>query len=683
MTGTKWFLLSSSREIYFYAKLVDATVTRTLSHTQWRVLGSGPYSTLNAEHREEVINHLCERYFSLKGESDNDKIARYELAAHIKFHNQSLYHDLVVTGLLLDRGGDMTQHDTWLRSNPDYRLCVENDEDENLLLLAHTRAHKKRRSKRDKKRNHLKKCVVKPLWFYHPSQNGKKPRKDTPWVCFSNEIEQRRIEDGFISFLDKSSLILRTQSEQQQNVDYSSSVLEEKKEPISTFTMRAGQTNGSFKQKRCSTGQSSFSSNLSHWYEPNINNDILIEQKRYAISFLPHCPNCKSIHEETDSNPPFVLPTFYSNSSYGSFCQQCFEDISSGNTRQGYLGESSLSFPVSILMRPTLWRFHGQGNDVRRGVWLMDTQRHGLQPYSDESAAVLEDAYLFLKWSKLCEERSTIAEGKGGIDPLTLTVQVMGPDGDEMQLVQFRSLTQITAIPKTFASGFSLFKRRVYRGAHINSEKNDKDDLAEAEEDERSSKDDEHSTKTSQELLAAPSSLHESLTNSSSTYRDDEVIDDAAKHLTLVVHGIGEMLRSTEFFGMSLPPMTSIVDCCSSLRKNHAEVLSAHQSSVPTETSSIGRVEYLPIEWHESFALKSRWASENGDYHNSKQSSSSVTLEDISLSTIPHMREFANETMLDSKFIIIVIIVNVNIIFVVQNLSNDPVALISSVLHVA
>jgi len=107
------------------------------------------------------------------------------------------------------------------------------------------------------------------------------------------------------------------------------------------------------------------------------------------------------------------------------------------------------------------------------------------------------------------------------------------------------------------------------------------------------------------------------------------------------------MLRSSDLFGMSLPPMTSsIVDCCSSLRNNHAEVLAAHQSSTsnPPGKSSVGRVEYLPIEWHESFALKSRWAP--GD----RESSSPVTLHDISLTTIPHMREFANDTMLDILF---------------------------------
>ena len=59
-----------------------------------------------------------------------------------------------------------------------------------------------------------------------------------------------------------------------------------------------------------------------------------------------------------------------------------------------------------------------------------------------------------------------------GIDSITLTVQVIGPDGEETQLVQFHSLTQITAIQKTIAGGFSLFKRRVYRGAQMINETN-------------------------------------------------------------------------------------------------------------------------------------------------------------------------------------------------------------------
>ena len=213
----------------------------------------------------------------------------------------------------------------------------------------------------------------------------------------------------------------------------------------------------------------------------------------------------------------------------------------------------------------------------------------------------------------------------------------MGPDGDETQLVQFRSLTRITAIQKTIAGGFSLFKRRVFRGAQSINIENLEGNPAVDENNSFS----QSLSRSSQELLAAPIALQK---HSIFTAKND-IVDDPASHLILVVHGIGEMLRSSDLFGISLPPMTStVVDCCTSLRKNHADVLAANNNS--SDYSSVGGfVEYLPVEWHEAFAMKSRWAP--GDDGNYKDC---VTLEDISLSTIPHMREFANDTMLDSKY---------------------------------
>ena len=617
MTGTKWFLLTSSREIYFYAKLVDATVTRTLSHTQWRVLGYGPYSTLNKVHKEEVINHLCERYFSLK----DDKIARYELAAHIKFHNRGLYHDLVVSGLLLSRGGSITEHDTWLRSNPEYRISIEDDD---ILLM---RPNKKRENDKDCLESEQMSQFdtnVEPLWFYHPSQNGKKLRKE--WVCFSVN-EQKRIEDGFMDFWSNLPSVTKMSLKQQNGTTLDSSEFKEHKEGWNSPIQNEDQDN-------YSDHHDVF--NISDWYEPNINGDVLIEHQRHAISFLPHCPNCKSIHSEKKRTQPVSLKIYDPMSSYGSLCKHCIQDPTSVySTEDYYTAHLPLSFPLTMLMRPTLWRFHGRGNDVLRGVWLMDTQR-GLQPYSDESAAVLEDAYLFLKWTKSSE-----AEGSTKIDSVLLTVQVYGPDGEELQLVQFRSLTQITAIQKTIAGGFSLFKRRVYRGAQRRSHQG----LKGFPKDDEKGNVDKSLSRKSQELLAVPLSLQDS----STFLNDDHLAHNSADHLILVVHGIGEMLRSSEFFGMSLPPMTSsIVDCCSSLRKNHAEVLAAHQSNNSSESASAGRVEYLPVEWHEPFAVKSRWAPGEAQGHRDF-----VSLEDISLTTIPHMREFANDTMLDSKFIYI------------------------------
>lgn len=579
MTGTKWFLLTSTREIYFYAKLVDATVTRTLSHTQWRVLGSGPYSTLNSMHKEEVINHLCERYFSLK----DDRIARYELTAHIKFHNRTLYDDLVVSGLLLERGSDLTSDDVWLKPFSSYRTQVE--EDDNILLL------QKQSDKHDFNE-------VKPLWFYQPTQNGKKPKKDTPWISFAG-TEQSKIEFGFRSFLHTKNIKMDYPIGM-EDVDSESDAKWSEEERKNTFADGVPlHENQSFHQLPRDYDQSSLPFNISHWYEPN-DDDVLIEQKRQAISFLP-----------SNAEPA----TNFAN----------------------------LQFPLTILMRPTLWRFHGKGNEVRRGVWLMDTQRNGLQPYSDKSAAILEDAYLFLKCTKSTQEKDGMSKGdtKDGIESVLLTVQVLGPDGDETQLVQFRSLSQITAIQKTIAGGFSLFKRRVYRGVHMmREEESSNGDVSE---------DRKESSLKSQNLLAAPSSLHKSVT---SIKEKDDHDDNTSDHLILVVHGIGEMLRSTDVFGMSLPPMTStLVDCCSSLRKNHVEVLQMHNNSNEADKASFSNVEYLPVEWHEAFALKSRWSPGESNYRKSDGTNNAVTLKDISLNTIPHMREFANDTMLDSKYV--------------------------------
>ena len=566
----------------FNSELVDATVARTLSHTQWRVLGSGPYSTLNSIHKEEVINHLCERYFSLK----DDRIARYELTAHIKFHNRTLYDDLVVSGLLSERGSDLTSNDVWLKPFPSYRTQVE--EYDNILLLQQHN-HKKRRSKVEKDRCHDFNGV-KPLWFYQPTQNGKKPKKETPWISFAG-TEQSKIEVGFRSFLEKKGITMNCPiGLEDVECQSDEKCLEEDEIPL--------RENQSFHRLPQDYDQSSLPFNISHWYEP-IGDDVLIEQKRQSISFLP-----SSAEQATNF--------------------------------------ANLQFPLTILMRPTLWRFHGKGNEVRRGVWLMDTQRNGLQPYSDESAAILEDAYLFLKCTKSTQEKDKMSEGdaKDGIESVLLTVQVLGPDGDETQLVQFRSLSQITAIQKTIAGGFSLFKRRVYRGVQTMSEESSNGDVLE---------NGQRTSLTSQNLLAAPFSLHKSLM---STKEKDEHDDDASDHLILVVHGIGEMLRSTDVFGMSLPPMTStLVDCCSSLRKNHTEVLRMYKNSNEADKSSFGNVEFLPVEWHESFALKSRSSPEESSYRKSDGTNNTVTLKDISLNTIPHMREFANDTMLDSKYV--------------------------------
>ena len=118
--------------------------------------------------------------------------------------------------------------------------------------------------------------------------------------------------------------------------------------------------------------------------------------------------------------------------------------------------------------------------------------------------------------------------------------------------------------------------------------------------------------------------------------------EDDVDHLVLVVHGVGEMLRAGDLLGLSMPAISaSIIDCCDSLRENHVQVTEKNEVF-----SDHGRVEFLPIEWHEPFAIKSRGPQVYG-----QQSGQSATLTDISLDTIPHLRNFANDTMLDSKCI--------------------------------
>lgn len=595
VTGTKYFLVNSWKEVYFYTKLVDASITRALSHTQWRVLGYGPYSSLNDIHKMEVIDHLCERYLSLE-----DDISRYELACHIKFHNWKLYHDLVVTGLLYERGNSSTKaDDVWLSNFPEYIM----DANEAMLLGCQEE--------------------VRPLWFYIPNRNGKQP-KGAPWVLFHPK-DWKNLEKGFQSFLEKCA-----NGENGDNHGVDAFYLD------TTECIYEGQS--SKEEKVSESMDCSEYPTIAQWYEPNLKMDVLVDDRRYAVSF------------QSDYNHD-CLPAYLDE---GEILKrsQVFENDSHGyrvDTRFRHL-----NLPVEILMRPTLWRFHGMGNEVRRGVWLLHTQKHGLQPYCEQSASVLEDAYLYLKWR---EERKQHGDtGLNNLDSVLLTVQVMF--GEETQLVQFRSLKRITAIQKTVAGGLALFKRRVFRGiasVEIENEgllsnrpESEKDVLPKEAKlritnshnennDLSGSRHDLEETAQSKELkvcmkLAAPRTLINSAR--------DEISDLGHKcnkvdHLVLVVHGIGEMLKTGDL-RLPLPSLTSsIIDCCDSLRRNLCDILKDDQF--------VGHnVEFIPIEWHEPFALQSRRKSKI-EY----DSLESASIRDISLDTIPHLRNFANDTMLD------------------------------------
>jgi len=97
----------------------------------------------------------------------------------------------------------------------------------------------------------------------------------------------------------------------------------------------------------------------------------------------------------------------------------------------------------------------------------------------------------------------------------------------------------------------------------------------------------------------------------------------------------GKALQAFELLG--LVHLSSIVDCCQWMRDNHMEV----EKEQGAGGERRGRTEYIPIEWHERFNRVSR---QNDD------DIPSAGLNDISLNTIPHMRSFANDAMLDTLY---------------------------------
>ena len=182
------------------------------------------------------------------------------------------------------------------------------------------------------------------------------------------------------------------------------------------------------------------------------------------------------------------------------------------------------------------------------------------------------------------------------------------PDGVD-RLVQFSGLTQGTAIQKG-AGAFSLFKRRVYRGAWLEHRRQPVLE-ATADMSTETHSDVTLDVKTS---LAIPA---ERLQKSNIARQLENLPSGKIDHLCLVVHGIGEMMRSMDLFGLSFPNLSAV---CGSMRTNHTEVQQAHFARMyPTadldDVADTGRVEYLPVEWHESFAIltQSRRAPRHGE----------------------------------------------------------------------
>jgi hypothetical protein len=138
--------------------------------------------------------------------------------------------------------------------------------------------------------------------------------------------------------------------------------------------------------------------------------------------------------------------------------------------------------------------------------------------------------------------------------------------------------------------------------------------------------------------------------------------DGSVDHLCLIVHGIGEMMRSVDLFGLTLPNLSAV---CGSMRSNHAEVQAEHLPQIypkadmasSSSSAAIGRVEYLPVEWHDAFSILTQrraplphLVDQHASNRSGRESPRNVMIEDISLKTIPNMREFANDTLMDVLF---------------------------------
>ena len=668
LNGSKKNLSFLGNTIICYLQQADASLVRTFYRTRWTVLGTGPYETLDETGRLEVMNHICERYLSIvsyvddKNDNENKMIdcirmhvARYEFINNVRACNIHLYNDLVGTGLLQKRGGEMTKNDEWLSSRPIYRRC----QNSNIFLLD----------------DEYTEDEPFALWFRLPCKNDEHSTRDVPWITF-DQRDCNVLEGKYRSILLKarSSHTVKTPNtskQEQSSVPFYEHSWETSKYPTNA-----------------------------KWYNPNLVEDVLLDQKRHAVTFVHDCPKFQKWYSDTGCR------------------KQCHDrnEERFGNTLRtlDYL----LAFPPPLvgLYRPTMWRFYVP-DEIRRAVWFIDTTRNGLQPYEEEAQAILEDAYHFLKWSIQDRKDQTqvndingngVSEKDNIKENILLTIQV--PHNGTQHLVQFSSLNMATSISKGLTGALSFFKQRVYRGAH-NLPRNNVVPVSEEKTAEIWTKEDRWTTTTEEALeklklnflCDTNNSLNaknedtnldharsiktvdeqkranlkvecrpfrsESVIDQKKNYRDRLLLHQSplaypletdveetyekstveADHVVFVVHGIGEMMKSFDLFGLKKVP--TIVDCCGYLRDNHAEILNARLIQISQETciekqnKKLGRVEYFPVEWHESFSIQS--ARRSLTEMKTPPKTDKVTIDDISLRTIPNFRSFANDTLMD------------------------------------
>jgi hypothetical protein len=672
LNATKWGLATAAGHVVWFVKRADAIISRTLSQTQWNVLGSGPYLELAAPLRTSLLHSLADRYLDMLATSTiatatgaspvtNSAVARYEWMARIRFQNERLAVDLAA--FLVAKCAEKVADDEWLHPCPVYRhlqrsfLLPESADNgfDNVAVPGHG--------------NDTRSSLTwsrSALWFYQPAVNGQAPSRDTPWIIFAAseqaQLEKRYLElvqgraplayGTFTSNLEASEEDFRhlrrdtptrtEPTEPASTSDSHQSIVTAEESPLDETILVSNETVEATEPFPGST--------MAHWYTPNAVTDIKVDQQRHCVTMMAACPRCEA-SLEIHSGPPRV-PT------PPGLCRSCRrETIQSPWTP----APAPMAWPAyTSRRRPALWRFYGSGDIVRRSVWFLEHKSVGLQPFDTAASRILEDAYWFLRWRALqqnareeaasversisVEKHENDEERNDGLsyDVALLTVEVVCPDGTA-RLVQFSSLFEATAIHKGLGAAFTLHKRRVYRGAWLKNVINN---------DSRHS----HPCAAHPTLVAGCSPGSPVASRSLSTaaaflptvplrdvltptaplaspsgwdplpyvsgperhdlsvpparfhqedmerfwMSDSEEGSSTVDHLCLIVHGIGEMLRSIDVFGLSLPNLASIVDCCAFLRRNHAAVQRAqfqqlYPTMQPGATGSPGRVEYLPV----------------------------------------------------------------------------------------
>ncbi|KAI9989060.1 hypothetical protein PInf_022786 [Phytophthora infestans] len=275
---------------------------------------------------------------------------------------------------------------------------------------------------------------------------------------------------------------------------------------------------------------------------------------------------------------------------------------------------------------------------VCRSRWVYAQRNYGLAPYNAEAATVLENAFVYylgfypLEKQRLMDIEAQKPRGlfssRAGLSEAVLAARV---EKDctlsipvEGHLVEFKGLQDIMQYKRLLA-GTTPFtsKRRVYRG--------------------------------NPRVRADPTTLQRwkdamecdpATGNALKITEDDKDIEEEIEHLVLIVHGIGDALKTLDL--INVVTLRSIIDCSTTLRELNREALRsahfAHLNGEDADDETKGdnkekatrqpRVEFLPIEWHSKLHMEGL----------------DQLIRDVTLPAIPKLRELANDTVLDVLF---------------------------------